>query len=83
MEFIISNHAKKRIFERKLFLPSEINLVLTKNKIKKRVREICKKNGFSSSLIYWRSNEKQPVIYVCEIIDIATYKVITAFRLEN
>ena len=83
MKFILTNHAKERIFERKLLSPEVLDLRLTKNKIKKRVRDICKKNGFSSKLIYWRTNEKEPVIYVCEILDKAKYKVITAFRLDN
>lgn len=83
MKFILTNHAKTRIHQRSLELPSQVDLRLVKNKIRKKVRNLCAKNGIDSELVYWRTNETYPTIYVCKIIGVSKYKVITAFRLSK
>ena len=84
MEFVFTTHAIKRINQRNLPVPSvELNLRIVKNKIKQTVKVNCKKSGYNADLVYWRTNEDMPVIYVCKVIEKAKYKVITAFRLNK
>ena len=84
MEFVCTTHARKRIYQRSLPVPSaELDLRIVKNKIKKTVKLNCKKSGYNPDFIYWRTNGDFPVIYVCKLIEKAKYKVITAFRLNK
>lgn len=85
MHFIFTYHATQRMSERNIPDPLTIELAVCKNRIKKIIRDRCKKNGYKSNLVYYRGNQKNAItvpVYVCEILGIAKYQVITVFWLD-
>lgn len=84
MEFILTKHSKFRMYQRTIQDPNTVpDLKLAKSRIKKEIKRKCKQNGFNKDLVYYRTNQNPIAVYVCEIIGIGKYKVITAFRLYN
>ena len=83
--FILTEHAQKRIIERDIPNPKGLRLKPVGNKLKMKIRNSCLKNGFKnqyrSEYVYFQL--RNLIIYVCIIIDVGIYKVLTAFILDN
>lgn len=84
-EFIISDHAYKRMHERVIYHPSNAdNLRTPEKKAKKKIRESCRSKSYNNSYVYWiESLYKKPrAVYVCKPTGIGKYVVLTAFWLK-
>jgi len=68
--------------ERQIPSPEYLRLKPAGKLIRKQIREACKLNGvknyYGSSYVYFINNKN---VFVCLAIDIAKYKVLTAFKL--
>ena len=82
MKFKLTKHAKLRLSQRTIINPNKINLKVAKNKVRKRIREICAQT-YDKNLTYFRSdNDLKPInIYVCKEIKKDQYLLITAFNI--
>ena len=85
MVFEISKHAHDRMRERDIPDPHKVSLRVAKKKAKKLIVKQCKKHGYDNSYLYMRTNDRDlssRIVYVCKVIGLRHYKVITAFHLQ-
>ena len=82
MEFIVTNHAKLRMIQRDIPEPNKLILKCARKKTRKKIRELCIKNGVKNEIDGYVYFVNDKFVYVCIILDIAKYKVITAFKLN-
>lgn len=53
-------------------------------KMRRRIIESCKLSGVNLSLVYWYAEiDNEILVYVCQVEDVAKYKVITAFKYSK
>jgi hypothetical protein len=81
--FTLTHHAMIRMKERDIPDPNVNHLALVKNKLRKYVKTYCRKNGYDTKLVYWRTYCKVPSIYVCSATGVNEYLVITAFKYDK
>lgn len=89
MQFSLTPHAKKRIEQRGIPVPdSGMNMKPAGKKTRRVIRELCLKSGIQFDKIYWTyridtSEGRKIVVYVCTLVDVGSYLVITAFILNS
>lgn len=89
MQFTLTPHAKKRIEQRGIPVPdSGMNMKPAGRKTRRIIRELCAKSGIQFDKIYWTyqmdtSEGRKIVVYVCTLVDVGSYMVITAFILNS
>lgn len=89
MVFVLSNHAKQRMIEREVLSPTNQRLFPAGNKIKKRIKEACKKEKLKPSHIYFvrhtkneETHKRECHVYVCVTLTTNTYLIITCFKFS-
>lgn len=89
MQFTLTPHAQKRIEQRGIPVPdSGMNMKPAGRKTRRVIRELCLKSGIQFDKIYWTyridtSECRKIVVYVCTLVDVGSYLVITAFILNS
>lgn len=89
MQFTLTPHAKKRIEQRGIPVPdSGMNMKPAGKKTRRIILELCLKSGIQFDKIYWTyrmdtSECRKIVVYVCTLVDVGSYLVITAFILNS
>jgi len=82
MEFIITQHAQRRLRQRGIEPPSgELNLRPIGKKTLRAVRESCKFSAKKKGTVYFKLNKF--TIYVCKPVGVAKYILITAFNIKK
>lgn len=89
LRFFITKHAKEKMIERAVLPPFGQRLDVIGRKLKKKVKQSCKKEGIHRDKIYFKrscinseTNIREAHVYVCVTKGIGTYIIITCFKYE-
>ncbi len=81
--FKLTQHARRRIYERSIEPYWRLELKIARGKTKKYIVKLCNKSGYDKNNVYWVTENYPIQVFVTRKIDDQNYLLLTAFRLYS